>query len=262
MLSDIQIKTLGALQYRFPTIFDAWCFFDPDSTWDVPAADFRKRSAMLRLGEEPVDVEGVIRKLDTTGQESVGPLDFVNVLKWHELGAGVSDLRVSFDAAAKRQYLAADVAMRRSREPPRKRLAEDSLKWCAADEVAQEGERQRRDKTRRLAAERAAKQQRMRELYGPPQIIKDYARKRDWKRLQDLEVDVVRLSCSMDEMRVAAQKECLGVRCEELSLRYYERCSVFYGIPAAERDDAVRMIQRSLRACTAWRHNTISEIQS
>ena len=60
----------------------------------------------------------------------------------------------------------------------------------------------------------------------------------------------------MDEMRVAAQKECLGVRCEELSLRYYERCSVFYGIPAAERDDAVRMIQRSLRACTAWRHNT------
>lgn len=248
---ELMIK---ALEYRFPTVFDAWCFFDPDSTWDVSAAVFRTKAALLRLPEEPVDVEAVIRKLDTSGEESVGPLDFVNVLKWHELEMKMSDLRESFDAAARRRKVVADVALRRSAEPPSRRPPTEG-RASVSDEVAKEDERQRKEKFRKLQAESAAKQQRMRELFGPPQIVKDFARQRDWKRLLDLQVEVLRLSGAVNEIRVAGQQDVLGVSCEDLSFRYYQRCSLFYDIPNQERDEAATMIQRSLRAVKAWREN-------
>ncbi len=54
-----------------------------------------------------MDIEGVIRKLDPSGQDSLGPLDFVNALKWHDLPAGgAGEMRASFDAAAKRRKVA------------------------------------------------------------------------------------------------------------------------------------------------------------
>lgn len=248
---ELMIK---ALEFRFPTIFDAWCFFDPDGTWDVSATVFRAKSSLLRLSEEHVDVEGVIRKLDTSGEESIGPLDFVNILKWHELEMKIADMRVSFDAASKRKKIVADVALRRSAEPPSKRPWTQD-RTSVADEVAKEDERHRKQKHRKLAAESAAKQQKMRELFGPPQIIKDFARQRDWKRLLDLQVDVLRLSSAVNEIRVAGQQDVLGVSCEDLSFRYFQRCSVFYDIPNQERDEAATMIQRSLRAVRAWRNN-------
>ena len=247
---ELMIK---ALEFRFPTIFDAWCFFDPDGTWDVSAAVFRAKASLLRLSEEQVDVEGVIRKLDTSGEESVGPLDFVNTLKWHELEMKIADMRVSFDAASKRRKIVADVALRRSAEPPSRRPWTQD-RTSVADEVAQEDERQRKQKNRKLAAESAARQHKMRELFGPPQIIKDFSRQRDWKRLLDLQVDVLRLSSAVNEIRVAGHQDVLGVSCEDLSFRYFQRCSVFYDIPNKERDEAATMIQRSLRAVRAWRN--------
>jgi hypothetical protein len=247
---ELMIK---ALEFRFPTIFDAWCFFDPDGTWDVSAAVFRAKASLLRLSEEQVDVEGVIRKLDTSGEESVGPLDFVNTLKWHELEMKMADMRVSFDAASKRRKIVADVALRRSAEPPSRRPWTQD-RTSVADEVAQEDERQRKQKNRKLAAESAAKQHKMRELFGPPQIIKDFSRQRDWKRLLDLQVDVLRLSSAVNEIRVAGHQDVLGVSCEDLSFRYFQRCSVFYDIPNKERDEAATIIQRSLRAVRAWRN--------
>jgi hypothetical protein len=137
-----------ALQYRFPTIYDAWCFLDPDSKWNVSASEFRKRAAFLRLPEEPVDIEGVFRKLDSMNQESVGPLDFVNLLKWHELGSGVSELRASFDTATKRRVVVAQVAIRRSRDTPDQRPA--FPKTTVIEEVGHEVERQRKDRLRKL----------------------------------------------------------------------------------------------------------------
>jgi hypothetical protein len=94
----------------------------------------------------------------------------------------------------------------------------------------------------------------MRELFGPPQIIKDFSRQRDWKRLLDLQVDVLRLSSAVNEIRVAGHQDVLGVSCEDLSFRYFQRCSVFYDIPNKERDEAATIIQRSLRAVRAWRN--------
>ena len=233
----------NALQYRFPTVFDAWCFFDPEPTWDVPVCEFRRKAALLKLPEEPVDVEGVIRKLDTEGNDILrypnillipnivsasidelpnrclyatfeqcttdlhwmwrSPMNFVNILQWHDLGAGMSDLREAFDTAAKRRAIVADVALRRSREPTHRRAP---LMMPVVQEVTMEKERQRKERRKRRAAEIHAKQQRLRELFGPPQIFKDFARQRDWKRLLDLEVDVVRLSSALAEMHVAAQQ--------------------------------------------------------
>lgn len=104
-------------------------------------------------------------------------------------------------------------------------------------------------------AESAAKRRRLRELFGPPQMFKDFARQRDWKRLLELEVDVLRISLAMNEMRVKSENTVLGVTCDELSLEYYQRIAPLYEIPAEERDAAATLIQRSLRAVTAWRNN-------
>ena len=135
----------------------------------------------------------------------------------------MSDLRESFDAAARRRKVVADVALRRSAEPPSRRPPTEG-RASVSDEVAKEDERQRKEKFRKLQAESAAKQQRMRELFGPPQIVKDFARQRDWKRLLDLQVEVLRLSGAVNEIRVAGQQDVLGVSCEDLSFRYYQRC--------------------------------------
>lgn len=243
-----------ALAYRFATVFDAWCFFDPEATWDVSAKDFRKRAAALRLVQEPVDVEAVIRKLDASCQDSIGPLDFVNALKWHELGAGVNDLRLSFDAAAKRRQAAGAVAIRRSKEPKLLRPAEQAM--SVAEEVSAEEERSRKESIRKRAAENEERQHRLREQLGPPQIFKDFARKRDWKHLLELQMDVLRIDLALDQMRISAEEDITGVRCQDLSTQYYRRCAPLYDIPPSQRDEAACLIQRTLRALSAWRSKT------
>jgi len=243
----------AALEYRFATIFDAWCFFDPDGTWDVSCKDFRKRASALRLPEEPVDIEGVIRKLDASCQDSIGPLDFVQALKWHELGAAIGDLRLSFDTAAKRQHLSGHVAIKRSREA--KQARDSTPAMTVAEEMAAEADRRRREKMRKRAEKNEERQQRLREMLGPPQIFKDYARKRDWNRLLELEIEVIRIQGAIQELRTSAEKDVAGVSCEELSLRFYRQCSALWEIPSGERDDAACLIQRSLRALSAWKSN-------
>jgi len=247
------VLLIAALEYRFVTIYDAWCFFDPDASWDVSTANFRKKAALLQLAEEPCDIEGVIRKLDPTGLNVVGPLDFINVLKWHELGGGMGDLRASFDAAAARRLFAAPVALRRSRDPAHRRVPAPTM--TVAEEVQAEDSRLRREKSRKLLAQNSAKQARMKELLGPPQMIKDYARQRDCKGLLELETQRLRLSCAVDAMHVAALQPVLNVEAAELSYSFYQRVSAHYNLAQQERYPAAAMIQRSLRAVTAWRCN-------
>ena len=158
-----------ALRYRFPTMFDAWTFFDPNATWHVSAEEFRSRAALLHLSEEPVDVEGVIRRLDSQNDETIGPLEFVTVLKWQEFGGSANDMRMAFDEAYVRRKVVRDVALKRSRVPPKMR-PEMGDRESVSEEVAAEDERQRREKRRNHFVENAAKERKLRELYGPPQV--------------------------------------------------------------------------------------------
>jgi hypothetical protein len=75
-------------------------------------------------------------------------------------------------------------------------------------------------------------------------LPQDYARARDWKRLLDLEVDVVRLAVAMDHLRVSAHKGVLDLNCNGLSLQYYQACAPLHDIPMQQRDNAACMIQR------------------
>jgi len=124
-----------------------------------------------------------------------------------------------------------------------------------AEEVQAEDSRLRREKSRKLLAQNSAKQARMKELLGPPQMIKDYARQRDCKGLLELETQRLRLSCAVDAMYVAALQPVLNVEAAELSYSFYQRVSAHYNLAQQERDPAAAMIQRSLRAVTAWRCN-------
>ena len=121
------------------------------------------------------------------------------------------------------------------------------------EEIAAEDDRRRREKMRKRAEKIEDRQQRLRDQLGPPQIFKDYARKRDWHRLLELEIESIRIQGAIQEMRTSAEKDVAGVNCEELSLRHHRQCSTLWEIPTGERDDAACLIQRSLRALSAWK---------
>ena len=60
---------------------------------------------------------------------------------------------------------------------------------------------------------------------------------------------------AIDQLRVDGEKDVMGVHSDDLSLQVYQTCAPLYAVPAHTRDAAASLIQRSLRAKTAWRTN-------
>ena len=90
-------------------------------------------------------------------------------MKWQEFGGSANDMRMAFDEAYVRRKVVKDVALKRSRVPPKMR-PEMGDRESVSEEVAAEDERQRREKRRNHFVENAAKERKLRELYGPPQV--------------------------------------------------------------------------------------------